>query len=125
MTTETKQPPVQVLLVENDPAWQNIIGRLVQNHPAFMLCNTVDHYDAAIKAFQSYRPDFVILDWQINGKKSGVDVGHALLELGLPAEKMVVVSSAPLSAMPAHPFFYIPKIAAARDLIDRMVLLYC
>ena len=43
-----------------------------------------DDFDGAVKKAADERPDFVLLDMQLLGAKSGIDVARELKQLGIP-----------------------------------------
>jgi DNA-binding NarL/FixJ family response regulator len=108
---------IPILLVEDDPSWQEGIGALFNNHPHFRLVATVDSYEEALTAFERVRPKVVLLDWKIKGERDGLAVGQALLKKGLTAECMVVISGSPPSSIPKHPFLSVGKPQIASDLL--------
>jgi response regulator of citrate/malate metabolism len=108
---------IPVLIVEDDPHWQAGIQVLLQESGRFQAVSTVDHYEAALTAFVQYQPQLVLLDWQIVGEKDGLDVGHKLLQLGLPSHQIILISAASPQSIPKHPFLYIPKNQISNQLL--------
>lgn len=102
-------PPVRILLIEDEPNWQLGIGELLSTDPRFELVGMADNYRDAIQAYQQKQPQAVLLDWQIRGEQDGLDIGHAFLQAGLPSERIVLISGANPSSIPKHPFLYVPK----------------
>lgn len=111
---------VRVLLVEDDPDWQQGIGRLLETHPRFELVAVADHFEAALHAFTRHQPGLVLLDWQIRGDSDGLAVGRALIERGLSPDRVIIISAAPLATIPAHPFRFLGKTRIAHDLFPLM-----
>jgi DNA-binding NarL/FixJ family response regulator len=108
---------IPILLVEDDPIWQEGIGALLSDHPHFKLAATVDSYEEALAAFERIHPQLVLLDWKIKGERDGLEVGQALLEKGLLPEQMVLISGSPPSTVPKHPFLTVNKPQIASDLL--------
>jgi response regulator of citrate/malate metabolism len=106
-----------VLLVEDDPIWQEGIEALLSDHPYLKLAATADNYDEAMAAFERVHPQIVLLDWKIKGQRDGIMVGQALLKKGMSPEQMVVISGSPPSSVPQHPFLSIGKTRIASDLL--------
>jgi DNA-binding NarL/FixJ family response regulator len=118
MTTPSiKSKTVKILLVEDDPFWQEGIESLLSAHSDFRLVETVDNYQAALDAFERLNPDCVLLDWKIKGERDGLSVGNTLLEKGFLPEKIVVISGSPVSSIPQHAFWSVGKPQIASDLI--------
>jgi len=112
-----KSKTVKILLVEDDPFWQEGIGSLLSGHSDFRLVETVDNYEAALDAFERLNPDCVLLDWKIKGDRDGLCVGNTLLEKGFQPERIVVISGSPVSSIPKHAFWSVGKLQIASDLI--------
>ena len=71
-----------------------------------------------MQLYSRTQPDAVLLDWQINGIKDGIDVGKDILAKGLPSERIILISGANPSSIPKHPFLYIPKSRLADELLS-------
>jgi response regulator of citrate/malate metabolism len=117
---KSNREPVRVLLVEDDPDWQQGIGRLLETHSRFELVAVADHFEAALRAFTCHQPGLALLDWQIRGESDGLAVGRALVERGFPPDRVIVVSAAPRASIPAHPFRFVSKARLAHDLLSLM-----
>lgn len=101
--------PVRILLIEDEPNWQLGIGALLATDPRLELSGIADNYKDAIEAYRQKQPQAVLLDWQIKGNPDGLAVGQTLLEMGLPPERIVLISGANPGSIPEHPFLYVPK----------------
>jgi len=112
-----KSDTVKILLVEDDPVWQEGIESLLNSHSDFRLVETVDNYEAALDAFERLNPDCVLLDWKIKGERDGLCVGNTLLEKGFLPERIVLISGSPVSSIPKHAFWSVGKLQIASDLI--------
>ena len=119
-STESKKPLVPVLLVEDDAEWRKAIETLLEPHPYFQLVASVDCFEDALDAFDAHHPQMALLDWQIAGKQDGLAVGKALMERGLDAHTMIVVSGSPPASIPTHPFRFVAKSRIACDLLQVM-----
>lgn len=108
---------VPVLLVEDEPLWQEGIRDLFLGHSRLRLIDTVDSFEGALVAFERHNPEIVLLDWKIRGVKDGLEVGHELMLRGLPPERFVLISGSPSSSIPPHPFLIVPKRELAGSLI--------
>lgn len=108
---------IRILLVEDEPLWQQGIAALLQAEPCFELVATQDDYDGAVQAFESLGPDAVLLDWKIRGAQDGLAVGDYLLSQGLPSHRIVLISGSEASMIPSHPFLFVPKSRIAAELL--------
>lgn len=109
--------PIRILLVEDETPWQEGIAALLSSDFRFRLVGIADNFDEALEAYEEQHPDMVLLDWKIQGARDGLAVGNALLEKGLPAERIILISGSSPSSIPPHPFLYIPKLQIGDDLI--------
>jgi CheY-like chemotaxis protein len=108
---------VTILLVEDEPAWQDGIEALLSGHPPFQLVDKVDNYDAALEAFTRLEPDWVLLDWKIKGERDGLAVGAALVEKGFDPHRIVLISGSPVTSIPKHSFWSVGKAQIASELL--------
>lgn len=109
--------PISVLLVEDEPLWQQGISTLVSSGGNFTVVATVDYYQAAVEAFQALKPQVVLLDWKIKGEKDGLDVGEWILQTGFPSERIILISGSDPGSIPPHPFLFVPKTQIGSDLL--------
>lgn len=107
----------RIMLVEDDPSWQVGVDALLSGEEGLDLVAVTDNFDAAMALFEAEKPDVVLLDWQINGEKDGIEVGKALLAQGFPADRMILVTGSDPAILPPHPFRLVPKARIASDLI--------
>lgn len=111
------QTPVPILLVEDEPMWQQGIETLVSTDERFSLVGVTDHYEAAIESFQTLHPQIVLLDWKIHGQRDGLEVGDWLIKAGVPPEHIVLISGSNPSSIPQHPFLFVPKSRISSELL--------
>jgi len=112
---------IRVLLVEDEPLWQEGVRALLSDEPHFELVGLATSYESAIDAFQQVNPQLVLLDWKIQGVKDGLEAGQFFLNHGLAPENIILISSSPASTIPAHPFLHIPKNRLADDLLPALL----
>jgi DNA-binding NarL/FixJ family response regulator len=112
---------IRVLLVEDEPLWQEAIDILLKPDSRFNLVGVAASYESAIETFQQVNPQLVLLDWKIQGLKDGLEAGQFFLQQGLASEKIILISSSPASTIPAHPFLHIPKNRLADDLLPALL----
>jgi len=109
--------PIRILLVEDEPLWQQGVRSLLEADGRFELIGVAESFDEALDEFAEKKPEAVLLDWKIKGSRDGMDVGHKLLEEGLPAERIILISGSDPGMIPAHPFLFVPKSRIGSDLV--------
>ncbi len=115
------QNPVRILLVEDEPLWQQAIQDLLATDERFEIIATADNAKDALQAFQQAQPQAILLDWQICGEQDGLEFGHQVLTLGLPPERVILISGANPGTIPKHPFLYVPKKQIPEELLPLLV----
>jgi DNA-binding NarL/FixJ family response regulator len=108
---------LKIMLVEDEPHWQEGIKAFLSLKPEWQLVSTTDNFEAAVQAYQTHLPDIILLDWNIKGEKDGLDVAEALHLLGAPDNHMIVVSGSDPSVIPENPYHYVPKQSVSTKLI--------
>lgn len=111
------ETPIRVLLVEDEPLWQEGIKSLLESAPHYVLAGTADDFESALTLFGAQKPQLVLLDWKIKGQRDGLAVGEAMLAQGFRPEQVILISSSSPSSIPSHPFLHIPKSRLAKDLL--------
>ena len=109
--------PIRILLVEDEPAWQEGIRVLLATDPDLSLVAVTDTFDGAVAAYEANRPEIALLDWQIVGEKDGLAVGAWLEAQGMPTHRILLISGAPASTIPPHPYLAVPKPRLASELV--------
>jgi DNA-binding NarL/FixJ family response regulator len=117
METMQLETPIRVLLVEDEPQWQEGIRALLLSDPRFRLVAVSEDFETAINAFRETDPQVVLLDWKIRGDQDGLAVGNRLLQQGVPAEHIILISSSQASVIPQHPFLHVPKNRLSEELL--------
>ena len=69
----TPRPRLKALLVEDSPRMREILTESLENVPGLEVAGVAETVADAIAAFESHRPDIVILDLSL-GVGSGLDV---------------------------------------------------
>jgi len=110
---------IKVLLVEDEPMWQQGIHDLLSTESRIELVGIVDNADDAEVFFDAERPDVVLIDWKINGPRDGLELAKAL-EAKLPCDRMILVTGSPADQIPVHPYGYVPKAKIAEGLITQI-----
>lgn len=105
--------PLKVFMVEDLPRWQMALQALLETLPNIEVVACTDNFDDAIQAWeslpQSKKPNLALLDFQIIGIQSGLDVAHALEQRNMSPEQIIMVSSSSPQVIGKHPYGYIPK----------------
>lgn len=109
---------IKVLLVEDDPAWQAALTALLASENRFQVVATATDYDAALQAWRLHQPELVLLDYELLGPQTGLDVAQALSAQGFPAEKMILVTATDPAQLPRHGLTLVPKPQAAEQLLE-------
>jgi len=115
-----------VLLVEDEPLWQEAIRMLLELSKRYELVAVADNFEDAMRQWKKTQPDIALLDWRIKGTRDGLAVGLALEAKGMKPGLMVVVSGSAKALLPANPYGYVPKARIAEDLLshlDELVLI--
>ena len=107
-----------VLIVEDNPKWQRAIEQLLMLAPTYSVCGVVASYDDALVQYQALRPDWVLLDWQLTGKQTGIDVANALqAHYGHSPEQLILISGSNPTDIPEHSLKAIGKGQLAKELL--------
>ncbi len=84
----------RVLLVEDNADLIEVIRDAVDMLGNIELTGIATNYDDAVRMFREQHPDIVLLDKNIIGSKTGVDIHHTLRdEDGFPEVRMIFTSS--------------------------------
>jgi DNA-binding NarL/FixJ family response regulator len=111
----------RLLLVEDEPMWQQALPMLVEQGQAFKVVAVVPTINKALKAWAEVAPDGLITDWQLADGDDGLVVAHTLVnDFGLPAARVVLVSGADPASIPDHPFAFVPKSQVAQRLVETL-----
>ena len=108
---------IKVLLVEDEPLWQQGIAALLDLEDDMLLEGVAESYNEAITVYSKVNPDIVLLDWKILGAKDGLDVAKTLFEQGHPKEKLILVSGSSRDLIPDLWFSFVPKPEIASLLV--------
>ena len=71
----------RVLLVEDDEAVRDVIAILLETEPGLELVGTTGSAEEALELVAACAPDLVLLDNQLQGPLTGIQVAPALKEL--------------------------------------------
>ena len=116
---------LRVQLVEDDPMWQEGVRQLLSTTDQVELVQVADNYMDGLSGYEAAKPDVVLVDWQLNGEQSGLDLANTLVsEHGHSAERIIVISGSNPAVFPQHPYRFIPKSVIASQLIDALQGIY-
>lgn len=107
---------LRVLLVEDEPMWQQGIAALLETDPEIELLSIVDNADDAEVFVAAEHPDVVLVDWKIKGPRDGLELARSLAQQ-LPVERIILVTGSPVEQIPEHSYGYVPKSRIASELI--------
>lgn len=111
------QDLVPILLVEDEPNWQQGVEALLSTDSRFQLVGIADHYELATQLFQQVRPQVILLDWKIKGELDGLAVGDWLINQGVQPERIILISGSDYASIPKHPFLFVPKSRLSEELL--------
>jgi DNA-binding NarL/FixJ family response regulator len=107
-----------ILLVEDEPAWQQAITQLLKLVPELNLLGFTDNEAEALALFRQQKPHWVLLDWQLKtSAQDGLRLAEAFIEHGMPQNRIVLISAANPQEIPSHPFLSLPKSQLAQKLL--------
>ncbi len=107
----------RVLLVEDEPLWQEGIRSLLSLEGNMELVGVADTFEAGLATYESMKPDVVLLDWKLAGERDGLELGEALARAGHAPERLILVSGSDRSLIPANPYGFVPKPRIASMLV--------
>ena len=115
-----------IWLVEDEPQWQQafkLLLGLAFNQPHILVANsaekTQDWLLKSAKQFHVEWPDLVLMDWQLANGGNGLRLADSWVELGLPADRIIIVSGS--DDLPEHPYGAVSKVNAGTLLIPTML----
>jgi two-component system, LytTR family, response regulator len=74
---------MKILIVEDDPfVADDLKGKLQQLN--YRVTAIAESYDEALKAIESERPDLALLDIELNGELTGIDLAEKLAPMSIP-----------------------------------------
>lgn len=122
MRPETSQAQTEkatrILLVEDEPLWQEGIRSLLALEQDLELVGIADTFEAGLSAYASLSPDVVLLDWKLAGSRDGLELGDALTQAGHSPQRLIVVSGSDQALIPPNPYGYVPKPRIAAMLVQ-------
>jgi DNA-binding NarL/FixJ family response regulator len=110
---------IRIILVEDEPMWQQGIAALLSMEEDLILLSTVDNAQDALIFCEAEQPDIVLLDWKIKGDVDGIALGHLLAQT-MPPHRLILVTGSPVDQIPDHPFGLVPKPQIASQLVERI-----
>jgi DNA-binding NarL/FixJ family response regulator len=111
---------VSILLVEDEPLWQEAIKTLLELSGNYHLVGVADNYEEALVLVAQHKPQLALLDWKIKGQKDGLVLADTLLSQGMASWQLTMVSGSPKNQFPPNPYGYVPKAQIAQDLLPHL-----
>ena len=74
---------INFLIVEDDPTYAIRLQMLVEEL-GYEVIGTADNGGSALELIYSKEPDFILMDIEIKGTMTGLDIAEAVKELGIP-----------------------------------------
>ncbi len=108
-----------ILLVEDEPLWQQGITLLLNAEDDFNLIHVVDNADDAEIIFEAQTPDILLIDWKIKGNRDGLELAAKLSSKATP-NRIILVTGSPPDQIPPHPYRYVPKPQIAIRLVEEI-----
>ncbi|MFA6574953.1 MAG: response regulator transcription factor [Nocardioides sp.] len=120
MTSETDQPPIRVMVVDDHPMWRDAVERDLQD-AGFDVVGVAGTGSEALARFPACRPQVVVLDLQIPAP-NGVEVTAEVLRQ-VPSARVLILSASGeqgdvLEAVKAGATGYLVKSASRAELVD-------
>jgi DNA-binding NarL/FixJ family response regulator len=112
--------PISVILVEDEPLWQEAIKTLLELSGNYCLVGVADNYEEALSLFRQHQPQLALLDWKIKGNKDGLALADTLLSEGVAPWQLTMVSGSPKAQFPKNPYGYVPKSSIADHLLSHL-----
>ncbi|MFA6298873.1 MAG: response regulator transcription factor [Nocardioides sp.] len=120
MTSETDQPPIRVMVVDDHPMWREAVERDLQD-VGFDVVGVAGTGSEALARFPACRPQVVVLDLQIPAP-NGVEVTAEVLRQDPSARVLILSASGEqgdvLEAVKAGATGYLVKSASRAELVD-------
>lgn len=120
MTSETDQPPIRVMVVDDHPMWREAVERDLQD-AGFDVVGVAGTGSEALARFPACRPQVVVLDLQIPAP-NGVEVTAEVLRQDPSARVLILSASGEqgdvLEAVKAGATGYLVKSASRAELVD-------
>lgn len=66
---------MQVYIVENDAIWASFLKRFLESY-GYKVSGTATSYSQAIRDLDPAKADLLLLDIQLEGEKTGIDLAH-------------------------------------------------
>lgn len=115
-----------IWLVEDEPQWQQafeLLLGLAFNQPHILVADSAEKtQDWLLKSAKQSNvewPDLVLMDWQLANGGNGLRLADSWVELGLPAERIIIVSGS--DDLPEHPYGAVSKMNAGTLLVPTML----
>lgn len=110
---------IRLILVEDEPLWQQAIAALLESESQLALLATVDNAADALSAIKDHDPQVLLLDWKIKGAVDGLELANMLIP-GYEPSQIIMITGSPAEQLGQHPFRYVPKPSIAEALVPEI-----
>jgi len=128
MPSTTTIAPITAWVIEDEPKWQEafqlILGMAfsdLDSHTATCKAETQAWFIIESPTRTFHWPDVVLMDWQLSNQEDGLALADRWVELGLPADRIIVVSGS--ADIPEHHYASVNKVDAATKLLPSLMAL--
>ncbi len=84
--------PITVSLVDDEHNFRNKVLTVLSNDPALEVIDDFANYADALTGLSTAPPDVILMDIQLTGEKTGMDLVHALREKGIKSKIIMLTS---------------------------------
>lgn len=118
------QPVIRVLIVEDSPLMQQLLGHILGQDPSFQIVGTADSADTTLALLEELQPDVVTMDIQIK-RANGLDLTRQIMQStpvpivvvsascqsGDTQRALEIIQAGALAALPKPPSVHHPDFA--------------
>ena len=108
---------IQIAIVEDEPLWQQGIQTLLSLDKTFNVALVCGTSHEALDKIQPGLVDIVLMDYQLGGAVTGMDVAKSLLERGYTEKQIILITGSPAEQLPDNNYGYVCKPQIASQLV--------
>lgn len=109
---------IRIAIVEDEPLWQQGIQTLLGLDKSLVVVTVCGTAHEALDKLQPDVADVVLMDYQLGGAITGIDVAKSLMERGYTAKQIILITGSPAEQLPANDYGYVCKPQIASQLIS-------